>query len=104
MIELTIKLTEDKNLNISANRPLSFEDTVDLTLSTVLAMMNATLADTPEDKKEAVKEYLFQAFNISASALLAQFAPDIELRPDITEEAILQAELDIASKKLRNDN
>lgn len=102
MKQLSIELSDKGELRVTSNVPMNPEDLVNLTLSATLAMFNTIANDAPEDQKQDVKEYLFNMFNISASALLAQFAPDIELRPDITEEAILIQELKIANDKLKS--
>lgn len=98
MKTLTIKLDDDNKLDIRASEPMSSLTVIDMTLSACMAVMNTTLAKAPKEQEQDLKEHLFETFNIAASTLLAQFAPDIELRPDITEEAILNAELDIAHK------
>jgi len=102
MKQLIITLTDDNELKVQASHPLNPQELTDLTLSTILAMFNQATSDAPEPQKQEVKEYLFNMFNYAASALLAQFAPDIELRPDITEEAILRHELEIANDKLKS--
>lgn len=101
MKQLCISLTDDNELKVSANDQLTVGDMVDLSLSAILAMCNSIVHDAPTDKQQEVKEYLFNMFNISASALLAQFAPEIDLRPDITEEAILIKELELANDRLQ---
>lgn len=102
MKELTIISNEDGSIQVQANAPLTLNDILDLTLSANLAVMNSSLENVPTENKEQLKEHLFNTFNIAASALLAQFAPEIDLRPDITEEALLKAELEIANDKLSN--
>lgn len=92
MKSLTIILDESK-LKLEASEPLNIYDIINLTCNAVLSVMNNTVNDAPEELKQDIKEHLFDLFNETASVVLAQFAPDIPLRPDITEEAILELEL-----------
>lgn len=101
MKSITIQLTKENELSVTASDAMSPLEVTDLTLSALLAMYNSILYDAPQDLKEELKEFLFQMFNVSASALLAQFAPEIELRPDLTEEAIFIKELELANDKLQ---
>lgn len=64
----------------------------------MLAALNAmkeVVNNTEEEHRQACKEELYDYFNKSASAVLETFAPEIELRPDLTTEAILKAENEI---------
>ena len=56
--------------------------------------------DASEDKPTAqeYKEQLYDFFNLSASKVLEIFAPDIEMRPNLTAEAILKAENEILTE------
>lgn len=105
MKELTIRLTDDKQLKVEASEPLDPITLVDLSLSACLAMMSSIrdeAAKESENHAAEVQAYLFDMFNVAASALLAQFAPTKDLRPDLTEEAIFIKELELANDKLSN--
>jgi hypothetical protein len=56
--------------------------------------------EVPEEHKQAVKEEMYDMFNIGASNVLQEFAPDIEARPDLTTEAIMKAEDEIMEEKI----
>ena len=86
----------------SASEPLAPLFTTDLVLSALLAIYNTVISETPKKNQEQMKEFLFEMFNVSASALLAQMAPDIDLRPDITSDAILELEESMINDKLSN--
>ena len=89
MKTLTINLTEDSRLGIQASEYMSAADIINMSLNACLSAMNHQLNDAPEELKPDVKEHLFDLFNVTASALLAQFAPEIDLRPDFDYDAIL---------------
>lgn len=48
---------------------------------------------------EAIKEEVFDLVNYSASHILQQCFPEMELRPGLTEEAILKMENDLIDAK-----
>ena len=84
-----------KNNKIAYNtdKPLPFDDlmTVFLTL-TLGAMNNIVDGLDKEELKIAAKGALYDMFNVGASNVLAKFAPEFELRPNLTTQAILEAE------------
>jgi len=89
MKTLTITLTEDNKLGVTASEFLSAADVINLSLNASLAAMNNTLEAAPSELKIDIKQHLFDVFNITASSLLSTFAPDIELRPDFDYDAIM---------------
>lgn len=64
--------------------------------------------DTKEKDKNAiiasVKKHLYQMYNEAASSILQLYAPEFELRPDITTEAIQKAEEEIINKRFNELN
>lgn len=90
---------KENELRLQTEQPLGFEDILNLTLSAVLSMANEITNNAPADKRQQVKEYLFDQINLSVSALLAQFAPEIDLRKDIQAEAIMQLEEQILTER-----
>ena len=99
----TIVITMDKNNHVHTrlSNKLSIPVFVNMCLTSILSMMNQAVAAAPPELRQQLKEHLFDSFNEAASSLLANFAPDIDLRPDITEEAILELELQLAKKKIQ---
>lgn len=95
---------------------MSFTDFLRVTMSSQLAAMRGIYADeekavakadpelnaefaaqvdTPEKAAEyldKVKCDLYDAYNTAASSVLSMFAPEIEMRPDLTVDAIIAAE------------
>ena len=88
-----IKIVENYGkVKTSTKGTPSFDDAMLLLFTSALGMMNQVLNDTPLDKKEDMKHYLYDSFNEAASATLVMFAPDNELRPDLTVEALRDLE------------
>ena len=90
---------KENELRLQTEQPLGFEDILNLSLSAVLSMANEITNKADPNQKQAVKEYLFDQINMAASALLAQFAPEIDLRKDIQAEAILALEEQILTER-----
>lgn len=98
-MKITIELSEDMKVSAIATEAPTLQQITNMCLTTILSAMNNIMEVTPTEQKEEMKTYLFDHFNESASTLLARFAPEIDMRPDITEEAILIKELEIANSK-----
>lgn len=86
-----IHLSKD---NISVQN-LNLEDTLLLLGSAFLHILNRAAETTPKDK-----EILYDSANALFSNILQSFAPEIEMRPDLTVEAILEAENAILDRKV----
>ena len=71
---------------VLASDPFSAEEFTNLMLTAQLNLFN-TLVTQGADKAQ-----LYDMYNEAASAFLTVFAPEIEKRPDLTAEAILEAE------------
>lgn len=83
-----------------------FPEFMQLMASTELQMMRGLYEsiqadkDATDEQKEQFKHDLYDAYNQAASSVLALFAPELELRPDLTAEAILRAENEILDEKI----
>ena len=90
-VKITITL-KDGQVNVRPSRPLGFEDFLQVVQTAVLSAMNSLLESVPEEDQESVKKGIYESYNVAASHTLELFAPDFELRPDLTTQAILEAE------------
>lgn len=82
------------NIYITADsfkiEPVTTDPTIQSVTNLLLTALHALATDispTPEAKEE-----LYDMFNHAFSNFLQVFAPEIEMRPDITVEAILELE------------
>lgn len=75
-----------------------FQETALLLGNVVLHMMQQFLEAVPEVHQEQTKEIIYNSMNEHFSSILESFAPEYELRPDLTVEAIMRAEDEIMSE------
>jgi hypothetical protein len=88
-IHIAIK---DDQVKLTAQHTQSLEDIMIAMFTAMLGAMKSTLAAIPEANQEEAKNDLYDMMNNAASQTLAMFAPDLELRPNLTTQAILDAE------------
>lgn len=78
---------------------MDIRDIMAVLSTATLGFMKTLVGTVPDNLKQSVTESLYDMYNASASHILEVFAPDIEMRPNLTAEAILQAE-----NKILNEN
>ena len=102
-IQALIKIAAD---GIWTSPGMDFPKFLQLTLSAILQIMKAQQDNVDKDPKlsdefkKKFKEDLYDSFNQAASSVLQLFAPEFELRPDLTADAILAAENAIMDQKI----
>lgn len=92
-----ISITQDGM--ILSSEQLHVTDYINITLAAQLNIFNDILDNAKEEDRDEVRGELYDMYNLAASAFLKAFAPDLELRPDLTEEAIMRAENEILKEK-----
>lgn len=97
-----ISITNDGHM--IASEPLDAIDAVNITISGLNAMFQSIVDQVPEEEQQACKEELYDIFNQGASAFLSHWIPDKQLRPDLTEEAILEMENNLLEKKAKKSH
>lgn len=89
-----IMKNKEGNLAASLTAGLSAMDAIEM-----LATLSHYVLQMYGKAKPEAKEALYDAYNFAASNVLASFIPDHELRPDITQEALMEMENQIINKK-----
>jgi hypothetical protein len=89
---------QDNKIKLSFAKKMSIEEAIQVTMTGLLGMMNSIISQVPPSTQTEAKEDLYDMFNAAASQTLSFFAPEIELRPTLTTEAILKAEDDIINQ------
>lgn len=96
---IRITLNKDKQLMVEA-KGVILPEAIQLCLAAIEAMCKNTLerSDNPELTK-SLEEDMYDMINIGASSLLDKLFPDIEMRPDITVDALMKAENELVTEK-----
>ena len=77
---------------IECKPPMNAEQLTNTLLSVLFSVYQSNIHDVPEEHRPLITKHLFDNFNAAASEFLKQLDPESDLRPDLTEEAILAAE------------
>lgn len=102
MGDITLKImVKDGGLQVSTDKPCNILDTLQLTFSAQLGLLNRELTNHPDNEeiRQAIKEDLYDKYNYGASTVLEKFAPEIDKSPDLTVQAILEAENKIIDRR-----
>ena len=94
---LLIKLDKNQQLTVEA-RGVMLPDAIQLCLAAIEAMCKQTLSRTDDPKLlQSLEEDMYEMINIGASSLLDKLFPHIEMRPNLTVDAIMKAEDELIS-------
>ena len=92
---------KDNQVTVKSRGPMSLEEMMQVTMTGLIGAMNACLkAAKDSDEHEQLKGYIYDRFNLAASRVLEIFAPELELRPNITVDAIKRAEDDLMKEEM----
>lgn len=97
-MKLEIELTEDNKIKTQIDTPMPIDDLMPILFTVQLAFMNQFMkqveasGELKPNQIQDLKEDLYDKYNAGASNVLYLFAPDTELRPDLTVEAMKAAE------------
>lgn len=97
---IKFKITNGQ-IKCSTQHPLPLPDFFQITFTAMLTAMKAVVDAQEEEHKEQCKEDIYDMFNAAASNTLSYFAPEIEMRPHLTSQAILEAENKIIDRALQ---
>lgn len=73
---------------------------IDMILTAILPILNNVVQQTLPAHRPQIKAMLYDLTNQKMSALLETFAPEIEMRPSLTAEALLKAENEVLAAKM----
>lgn len=98
-VAILIKMDKNKQLSVEA-KGMFLPEAIQLCLATIEAMCKQTLsrAEDPNLVK-ALEEDMYEMINMGASTLLNRLFPNIEMRPDITVDALMKAENELIAEK-----
>ena len=96
--QININIKDDK-VKLSTRKAMPLPDFLQVMQTGILTALQ-TFVNRADDKEKARSE-LYDLYNIAASNTLHYFAPEYDLHPDLTAEAILKAENEIIDAKYK---
>lgn len=87
----------DNKVKVTFQKPVALPDFLQVVQTGILYALNSYLESA--DNKELAKAELYDLYNVACSNTLHYFAPEYDLRPNLTTEAILKAENDLINEK-----
>lgn len=95
---ILIQLDKSKQLTVEA-KGTALPEAIQLCLAAIEAMCKSTLARATEPALiQSLEEDMYEMINMGASSLLSKLFPNIEMRPDLTVDAMLKAEDNLISE------
>ena len=92
--EINILQTTEDKVSVQISSQTTFPEALVLIQTALLTIMKQADQGIPE-----IKEDVYDKVNTSTSRLLEIYAPEFELRPDLTAQAILEAENKILDRQ-----
>lgn len=89
----------NNKVKVSFKKPVPLPDFLQIIQTGILTALNSYLKSA--NNEEAAKKELYDLYNTACSNTLHYFAPEYDLRPDLTARAILRAEDDIINEEYR---
>lgn len=99
--ETALRITLDKSRRLTVEaQGMLLPEAIQLCLAAieVLCKQSLSRAEDPNLVK-ALEEDMYEMINLGASTLLNRLFPNIEMRPDITVDALMKAENELISEK-----
>lgn len=95
---ILIQLDKSKQLTVEAKGTV-LPEAIQLCLAAIEAMCRNTLSRATEPALiQSLEEDMYEMINMGASSLLSKLFPNIEMRPDLTVDAMLKAEDSLISE------
>lgn len=96
---IRITLDKDKRLTVETSRVI-LPEAIQLCLASIEALCRESLSRAQgEELIKSLSEDMYEMINIGASTLLNHLFPEIDMRPDLTVDAVMKAEDELIDKK-----
>lgn len=99
--KIEILINPNNQMEFQTESPINFEELLQITQTIILGQARSIVDKVPEDQKTEAKETLYDVMNQAFSRTLEFFAPEFELRPGLTAQAILEAENKLIERKAK---
>jgi hypothetical protein len=83
------------------DKSMTITDLLQVVSTGLLLTLKSIVDAAPENLRQQVTEDLYDMYNAAASNTLHYFAPEIDMRPHLTAQAILDAENSIIEKEFQ---
>ena len=93
---------KDERVTVTLDIPQEYPDFILAMYTALLGTAKNVIAQVPDTHKDIVTKDIHDMINYGASNLLSILAPDLELRPNLTEKAILQLENQLIMEEYSN--
>lgn len=97
---ITIEILSPEEISVSVDSPLEFEEALISVGNVYLHFLRSFLNTAPAEHQETAKQQMYDFANNNFSSLLELFAPEFELRPGLTEEALMRFENEALLSKM----
>lgn len=94
MPKIELRLSEGK-VHIEHQGELRFEDAINTLTTAMLFYMNQFTKNAAPEYQDQVTQMVYDFANDRFTQVLEMYAPELELRPHLTTDAILKAENEI---------
>ena len=91
MKTFTITL-HNEQVGLTVDSPTNTSELLTVLFTAALSVMQTTVAGAPEAEQDLIRGELADAFNSGATSVLETFDPERQEHPDLTTQAILEAE------------
>jgi spore germination protein GerM len=97
--EIKIDIKDGKVTVSFKYKNLHITDLIQVLSTVILNAMKSLVKAAPIGKQMELRNDLYDMYNMAASQTLRYFAPDLELHPGLTEQAIMEAENNIVNRE-----
>lgn len=98
MNKLVIYLDDQNKMKLKSQNPIDLEGLIQITQTAVLGFAKQVMATVPQEDYDKVKGFIYDEMNVAFSRTLEVFAPEYELRPEITAQALLEKENELIER------
>lgn len=99
MNKLVIYLDDQNKLKLKSQNPIDLEGLIQITQTAVLGFAKQVMSTVPKEDYDKVKGFIYDEMNVAFSRTLEVFAPEYDVSPDLTAQAIMEAEDAIIERK-----
>lgn len=94
-------IMENATLRMETKTPMDILSFLEMTCSAQLAALRNFTDSVPLEHRHTLRDDIYDKYNAAVSRVLEQFAPEIEVNPDLTAQAMLDAENKFINKKYK---